>query len=118
MEKYRRNTALLWIKGKAYLSGDMGVVREINTYEETITVEYDEHRQVVYPYSMMDELELAYAITVHKSQGSGVSGGGDPTASRAKTAVSQESALYSRDTGKEMCHLGRKRGSLPGNDPE
>lgn len=57
-------------KGQGVFNGDMGVVREINTYEETITVEYDEHRQVIYPYSMMDELELAYAITVHKSQGS------------------------------------------------
>lgn len=57
-------------KGQGVFNGDMGVVREINTYEETITVEYDEHRQVFYPYSMMDELELAYAITVHKSQGS------------------------------------------------
>lgn len=57
-------------KGQGVFNGDMGVVREINTYEETIAVEYDEHRQVVYPYSMMDELELAYAITVHKSQGS------------------------------------------------
>ena len=57
-------------KGQGVFNGDMGVVREINTYEETITVEYDEHRQVVYPYSMVDELELAYAITVHKSQGS------------------------------------------------
>ena len=52
-------------KGQGVFNGDMGVVRE-----ETITVEYDEHRQVIYPYSMMDELELAYAITVHKSQGS------------------------------------------------
>ena len=57
-------------KGQGVFNGDMGVVRGINTYEETITVEYDEHRQVIYPYSMMDELELAYAITVHKSQGS------------------------------------------------
>ena len=124
-------------KGQGVFNGDMGVVREINTYEETITVEYDEHRQVVYPYSMMDELELAYAITVHKSQGSEYPAVVIPLlqgprqlyhrnllytavtrAKGAKTAVSQESALYSRDTGKEMCHLGGKRGSLPGNDPE
>ena len=46
------------------------MIREINPYQETITVEYDEHRQVTYPYSLADELELAYAITVHKAQGS------------------------------------------------
>ena len=57
-------------KGQGVFNGDMGIVREINSYEETMTVEYDEHRQVTYAYSMMDELELAYAITVHKSQGS------------------------------------------------
>lgn len=57
-------------KGQGVFNGDMGIVREINPYEETMTVEYDEHRQVTYAYSMMDELELAYAITVHKSQGS------------------------------------------------
>ena len=43
---------------------------EINTYEETVTVEYDEQRKVKYPYALLDELELAYAITIHKSQGS------------------------------------------------
>lgn len=57
-------------KGQGIFNGDMGVIREINPYQETITVEYDEHRQVTYPYSLADELELAYAITVHKAQGS------------------------------------------------
>ncbi|MDO4313205.1 MAG: ATP-dependent RecD-like DNA helicase [Eubacteriales bacterium] len=57
-------------KGLGIFNGDMGIVREINTYAETLTVEYDEHRQVCYPFQMLDELELAYAITIHKSQGS------------------------------------------------
>ncbi len=57
-------------KGQGIFNGDMGIIREINTYEETVTVEFDEHRQVVYPYQLLDELELAYAITIHKSQGS------------------------------------------------
>ncbi len=57
-------------KGMGIFNGDMGIIKEINTYEETITVEYDEQRKVKYPYSLLDELELAYAITIHKSQGS------------------------------------------------
>ncbi len=57
-------------KGLGIFNGDMGVIRSVNTYEETVTVEYDEHRLVEYPYALLEELELAYAITVHKSQGS------------------------------------------------
>ena len=57
-------------KGLGIFNGDMGIIREINTYEETVTVEYDEHRRVKYPYELLDELELAYAITIHKAQGS------------------------------------------------
>ena len=57
-------------KGIGVFNGDMGVIDEINEYTETVIVEYDEGRKVKYGYDMTDELELAYAITVHKSQGS------------------------------------------------
>jgi exodeoxyribonuclease V alpha subunit len=57
-------------KGLGIFNGDMGIIESINTYEETVTVEYDEHRKVKYPYALLDELELAYAITIHKAQGS------------------------------------------------
>lgn len=57
-------------QGQGIFNGDMGIVTEINTYDETLEVEYDEHRKVKYPFEMAEELELAYAITVHKSQGS------------------------------------------------
>lgn len=57
-------------KGVGIFNGDMGIVKEINSYEETVTVEYDEQRLVKYPYNLLEELELAYAITIHKSQGS------------------------------------------------
>ncbi len=57
-------------KGLGIFNGDMGIIRTINTYEETVAVEYDESRLVKYPYTLLEELELAYAITVHKSQGS------------------------------------------------
>ncbi len=57
-------------KGLGIFNGDMGIVKDINTYTEHMTVEYDEHRIVKYPFQLLDELELAYAITIHKSQGS------------------------------------------------
>ncbi|MCI6465864.1 MAG: ATP-dependent RecD-like DNA helicase [Faecalicatena sp.] len=57
-------------KGTGIFNGDMGIVTDINTYDETLEVEYDEGRKVKYSYDLLDELELAYAITVHKSQGS------------------------------------------------
>ncbi len=57
-------------KGTGVFNGDMGIIREINDFSETMTVEFDEGRQVEYPYKLLDELELAYAITIHKSQGS------------------------------------------------
>ncbi len=57
-------------KGTGVFNGDMGIVREINLFSETMTVEFDEKRFVEYPFKQLDELELAYAVTVHKSQGS------------------------------------------------
>jgi len=57
-------------RGLGIFNGDMGMIKEINTYEEIVVVLYDENREVSYPYELLDELEHAYAITVHKSQGS------------------------------------------------
>lgn len=56
--------------GVGIFNGDMGIVKQINHYAETMIVEYDEKRQVQYSFQQLDELELAYAITIHKSQGS------------------------------------------------
>ena len=57
-------------EGVGVFNGDTGVITNINTILETITVEYEEGKTVKYPYALLDELELAYAITIHKSQGS------------------------------------------------
>lgn len=57
-------------KGTGVFNGDCGVIREINLFAELVTVEFDEGRMVEYPFSGLDELVLAYAITIHKSQGS------------------------------------------------
>ena len=57
-------------KGLGVFNGDMGVIREINEFSQELVVEFDECRRVVYPFHQLDEIELAYAVTIHKSQGS------------------------------------------------
>ena len=57
-------------KGLGIFNGDMGIIRQINDFSEQMIIEFDEGRMVEYPYTLLDELELAYAITIHKSQGS------------------------------------------------
>ena len=57
-------------KGLGIFNGDMGSIRQINDFAEQMIIEFDEGRMVEYPYKLLDELELAYAITIHKSQGS------------------------------------------------
>lgn len=56
--------------GSGVFNGDIGTISEINTYTQIVTVEFDEKRYVEYPYAQLDELSLAYAVTIHKSQGS------------------------------------------------
>ena len=56
--------------GEGVFNGDMGVISEINEFTNTLTVEFDEHRFVEYEMNDLDQLELAYAVTIHKAQGS------------------------------------------------
>lgn len=57
-------------KGMGVFNGDMGIIKEINEAAQLLTVEYDEHKCIEYSFSQLDEIELSYAITIHKSQGS------------------------------------------------
>lgn len=57
-------------EGTGVFNGDMGIIKQINTFSETVKVLFDDNRLVEYPYDILDELELAYAVTIHKSQGS------------------------------------------------
>ncbi len=56
--------------GTGVFNGDAGIIKEINLFSEHLLVEFDDNRLVNYTFSQLDELELAYAITIHKSQGS------------------------------------------------
>lgn len=57
-------------KGMGVFNGDIGIIQEIDTYAEELKVLMDDDRVVTYSFKMLEELELAYAITIHKSQGS------------------------------------------------
>ena len=56
--------------GVGVFNGDIGKITEINTYTETVEVEFEERKKVRYPFQSLEELEHAYAVTIHKSQGS------------------------------------------------
>lgn len=57
-------------KGVGVFNGDTGILKEINEFAETAEVEFEDGRYAEYSFKQLDELELAYAITIHKSQGS------------------------------------------------
>jgi exodeoxyribonuclease V alpha subunit len=57
-------------KGSGIFNGDTGIIEEINAFAETMTISFDEGKMVEYSFKNLDELELAYAVTIHKSQGS------------------------------------------------
>ena len=66
----RSRYGVLCDSGTGVFNGDMGIITEIRPFSEQLVVEFDEKRSVTYSYKQLDELELAYAITIHKAQGS------------------------------------------------
>lgn len=57
-------------QGSGVFNGDTGIIDDINNYNQSVTVKFEDGRYVDYEFTQLDELELAYAITVHKAQGS------------------------------------------------
>ena len=66
----RERHGICYERGSGIFNGDIGVITEINTFADTITVFFDDERYVEYDSKHFEELEPAYAVTVHKSQGS------------------------------------------------
>ena len=57
-------------KGEGVFNGDMGIIKRIDKEKQTLEIIFDDEKRVIYPKEQMEELNLSYAITVHKSQGS------------------------------------------------
>ena len=57
-------------EGVGVFNGDMGIISDISRFDEELTVLFDDGRTVVYPFNGLSELEHAFAVTIHKSQGS------------------------------------------------
>lgn len=68
--KARNRYGIAIDKGTGIFNGDMGIVQQIDLLAETMEVLFDDYRTVTYSFQMLEELELAYAVTIHKSQGS------------------------------------------------
>lgn len=65
-----KKKGLIGEQGIGVFNGDMGIITEINDFDENVEVTFDDGRVAIYEYTQLDELEHSYAITVHKSQGS------------------------------------------------
>lgn len=89
-------------EGTGVFNGDMGKIISINDHAQLLTVEYDDHRRIEYPYNTLDELELAYAVTVHKSQGSEYPGVIMPILSGPKMLMNRN-ILYTAVTRAKKC---------------
>ena len=66
----RGRNRILAASGSGIFNGDMGIVRRIDEFGKYLEIEFDEGRMVDYPFAAIEDLELAYAVTIHKSQGS------------------------------------------------
>lgn len=98
----RTKTGVLIDSGKGVFNGEMGVIKRISHYLEIVEVEFDEEKFVTYTFKEMEQLELAYAVTIHKSQGSEYPAVIIPMFSGPKMLMSR-SLLYTAITRAKSC---------------
>lgn len=68
--EWRRETASGWEDGAGVFNGDVGFITQVDVEEHSLTVLFDEEKEVVYQSAQLENLDLAYCLSVHKSQGS------------------------------------------------
>ena len=68
--EWRRETAAGWEDGAGVFNGDVGFITQVDVEEHCLTVLFDEEKEVVYQSAQLENLDLAYCLSVHKSQGS------------------------------------------------
>ena len=74
----KNNYTLKWVRvngfgeneGVGVFNGDLGFIESIDEERKALTIIFDDERKIIYDFSFLDELDLAYATTIHKSQGS------------------------------------------------
>ncbi|MDO5154407.1 MAG: ATP-dependent RecD-like DNA helicase [Eubacteriales bacterium] len=101
-------------EGVGVFNGDMGVIKEIDDYNEEVVVLFDDDKEVRYPYNLLDELELSYAITIHKSQGSEYPAIVIPLLSGPRVLLTRN-LLYTAVTRAKQCVVIVGNGNLVGN---
>ncbi|MDO4483358.1 MAG: ATP-binding domain-containing protein [Clostridia bacterium] len=68
--EWRKESRLGWEDGKGVFNGDVGYITAVDEEEHCLTVLFDEEKEVVYQSAQLENLDLAYCLSVHKSQGS------------------------------------------------
>ena len=89
-------------KGVGVFNGDTGIIKTINEFAETAEVEFEDGRWAEYSFKQLDELELAYAVTIHKSQGSEYPAGIIPLLSGPRMLMNRN-LLYTAVTRARKC---------------
>lgn len=89
-------------EGLGVFNGDMGIIKSINSFAEIILVEFDDKKEVEYTFKDAEELEHAYAVTIHKSQGSEYPGVIMPLLSGPEMLMTRN-LLYTAVTRAKQC---------------
>jgi hypothetical protein len=93
---------------KDVFNGDVGIVESIDPVEQQVAIRFDD-RIVKYDFGELDELPLAYAVTIHKVAGVGVPGCSDPTRDATLYALAKKPHLHGDYAGQAVARADRAK---------